>query len=76
VRGLAIGVLVDMAAFLRGLLVGVSLGEESEPVAGALAVIIGLAGTLAIAFEVAKRLHDLNRPGTHYRFMLIPRYNF
>ena len=28
-----------------------------------------------MAFEVVKRLHDLDRPGTHYWYLLIPFYN-
>jgi uncharacterized membrane protein YhaH (DUF805 family) len=75
VRGLVIGVLVDMTAFLSGWLVGVSLGEASEPVAGALVGIIGLAGMVAMACEAVKRLHDLDRPGTHFWYLLIPFYN-
>jgi uncharacterized membrane protein YhaH (DUF805 family) len=72
---LAIGMLVEMASFLSGLLVGVSLGEAPEPVAAVLGGTIGLAGTVMMACEVVKRLHDLERPGTHFWYLLIPFYN-
>jgi len=75
VRCVAIGVLAEMAAFLSGLLLGVSLGEGAEPVAAILGALIGLAGTVVMAFEVVKRLHDLDQPGTHYWYLLIPFYN-
>jgi uncharacterized membrane protein YhaH (DUF805 family) len=74
-RCLAIGVLVEVVALLSGLLVGVSLGEGSEPVAAVLGGIIGLAGTVVMACEVVKRLHDLDRPRSHYWLLLIPFYN-
>ena len=69
VRCVAIGVLAEMAAFLSGLLLGVSLGEGAEPVAAILGVLIGLAGTVGMAgnrtpFGLFK---NLERPGDIFR---------
>jgi uncharacterized membrane protein YhaH (DUF805 family) len=34
-----------------------------------------LVGNLLSALQIVKRLHDLDRPGTHYWFLLIPLYD-
>jgi hypothetical protein len=49
-----------------GALVVVSLGEVGQQVAFLMGAIIGSVGGVAMAFEVVKRLHDLDRPDTHY----------
>src|SRR5262245_21615614 len=74
-RVLAIAVVVQIAAILGGALVLVSLGEAGQQVAFLMGAIIGLVGGVAMAFEVVKRLHDLDRPGTHFWVGLILIYN-
>lgn len=34
-----------------------------------------LVGNFLSALQIVKRLHDLDRPGTHYWFLLIPLYD-
>jgi uncharacterized membrane protein YhaH (DUF805 family) len=52
-----------------------SWGENAEAAALIVGAILGLAGTVVMAFAVVKRLHDLNRLGTQYWYLLIPFYN-
>jgi uncharacterized membrane protein YhaH (DUF805 family) len=40
-----------------------------------LGAIIGLGGAIPLAFQAVKRLHDLDRPGSHYWLFLLPFYN-
>jgi uncharacterized membrane protein YhaH (DUF805 family) len=35
----------------------------------------GIGLTVVYAFQTVKRLHDIDRPGTHYWLLLIPIYN-
>jgi len=37
--------------------------------------IAGIVGSIIYAFQTVKRLHDLDRPGSHYWLLLIPFYN-
>jgi len=37
--------------------------------------IVGIGANILIAFQIVKRLHDLDRPGSHYWLLLIPFYN-
>ena len=38
-------------------------------------LIAGIGGGIIYAFQTVKRLHDLDRPGSHYWLLLIPFYN-
>jgi uncharacterized membrane protein YhaH (DUF805 family) len=61
-------------AFMAGLFMGAT-GATSEA-AEAIGGVIGLGMSVVIAFQVVKRLHDLDRPGWHYWLLLVPLYNF
>jgi uncharacterized membrane protein YhaH (DUF805 family) len=37
--------------------------------------IAGIGGNILYAIQTVKRLHDLDRPGSHYWLLLIPFYN-
>ncbi len=74
-RILVMSMSAHIAAFLAGFLLGGIMGENAEPAALIVGSILGLAAMVAMACEVVKRLHDLDRPGTHYWFLLIPFYN-
>jgi uncharacterized membrane protein YhaH (DUF805 family) len=65
---------VYIAACLASFLLGGIMGENAEPAALIVGSLLGLAGAVAMAFEAIKRLHNLDRPGTHYWFALIPFY--
>src|ERR1039457_202175 len=41
----------------------------------AVMVVVYFAMLVLIAFQAVKRLHDLDRPGSHYWLLLIPLYN-
>jgi uncharacterized membrane protein YhaH (DUF805 family) len=69
---LVIGIIGYGLAFLVGLL----LRESADlSTISAISWIIWLVIAVISAFPVVKRLHDLNRPGTHYWLLLIPLYN-
>lgn len=74
-RTVVISVSASMAAFLAGFLLAGIMGENAEAAALIVGAILGLAVAMMMAFAVVKRLHDLNRPGTHYWYLLIPFYN-
>jgi uncharacterized membrane protein YhaH (DUF805 family) len=74
-RMLAIAILTQIVAFLAGLFLGATMGNDAQQTASVIGGIIGLVGTVVMAFQVVKRLHDLGRPGTHYWLLLIPFYN-
>ncbi len=74
-RTLLISMSVTIVAVVAGFLLGVIMGENAEPAALLVGVILGVAGDVAMAFEAVKRLHDLDRPGAHYWLLLIPVYN-
>jgi len=40
-----------------------------------LGLIISVGSSILMAFQIVKRLHDLNRPGWHYWLLLLPIYN-
>ena len=53
-----------------------AVDAEGDPIS---ILIIGLpilAYLVIGAFQIVKRLHDMNRPGSHYWFLLIPIYGF
>ena len=62
-----------MLAFVVGFMMGMTGSDDTA--ASAVGGIIGLVGTVMIAFAAVKRLHDLGRPGSHYWFFLVPLYN-
>ena len=70
---LLINIIVYIASFILGLVVGASGGDQAT--ASALSLLISIPASIISAFQVVKRLHDLNRPGTHFWMMLIPLYN-
>jgi uncharacterized membrane protein YhaH (DUF805 family) len=74
-RTLAITAATFLVAFVSGLFVGVTIGSSGQELAGIVGSIIGLAGQILCAFQVVQRLHDLDRPGTHYWLLLVPFYN-
>jgi uncharacterized membrane protein YhaH (DUF805 family) len=63
---------ISAVMMLIGAAMGATMGQDAarEPAGG-----VGLAGTVVIAFQAVKRLHDLDRPGTHYWLLLVPFYN-
>ena len=65
-RTLAIIAAVSLLAFVSGFFVGLTMGRGGQAAAGIAGFIIGLAGQILCAFQVVQRLHDLDRPGTHY----------
>ena len=69
----ALSVVANIAAVLLGFAVGSSGGDPAA--VQLLSLIISIPITIVIAFQVVKRLHDLNRPGSHYWLLLIPLYN-
>lgn len=62
-----------VAAFATGmLLAGTDITVESFPAIGPL---ISIPFIVLYAFAVVRRLHDLDRPGSHYWLFLVPLYN-
>jgi len=37
--------------------------------------LVGVGGTVFMAFPIVKRLHDIGRPGSHYWLLLLPIYS-
>ncbi|WP_282753517.1 DUF805 domain-containing protein [Desulfuromonas thiophila] len=70
---LAIAVVGQLISVGIGIAVGSSGGDPEA--AGAIGLIVGIGIAVVYAFQVVKRLHDLDRPGTHYWLALIPIYN-
>ena len=70
---LLINIIVYIASFILGLIVGATGGDQSS--VSALSLLISIPASIISAFQVVKRLHDLNRPGTHFWMLLIPFYN-
>jgi len=70
---LAISVVVQVISFAVGFAIGMSGIDPG--IASLAGFIIGIGGAVVYAFQVVKRLHDLDRPGTHYWLSLIPIYN-
>ena len=50
-------------------------GEIMSIVAFLFYFIISIEGIIIIAFQVVKRLHDLEKPGSYYWLLFIPFYN-
>jgi uncharacterized membrane protein YhaH (DUF805 family) len=68
-----VGVGVGLIAGNTAVTLGVT-PRDRETVA-ILELVMKLAILVVLAFPVVKRLHDLDRPGTHYWPLLIPFYN-
>jgi len=51
-------------------------GEIMNIVAVLFYLIIVIGGTIIIAFQVVKRLHDIEKPGSHYWLLFIPIYGY
>lgn len=60
---------------MNGFFLGLTMGKNTEQPAAVVGSLIGLAGAVVIAFQGVRRLHDLDRPGTHYWLLLVPFYN-
>jgi uncharacterized membrane protein YhaH (DUF805 family) len=43
--------------------------------AGLFVLTVGIGASILYVFQAVKRLHDLDRPGSHYWLLLIPFYN-
>ncbi len=69
----AISVVMQVVSFVIGMAIGASGGDPAT--GGAVGLIVGIGGGVICAFPVVKRLHDLDRPGSHYWLLLIPIYN-
>lgn len=69
----AIAVVGQIISFGIGLAIGASGGDPDA--ATVIGFIVGSGIAVVCAFQVVKRLHDLDRPGTHYWLLLIPIYN-
>jgi uncharacterized membrane protein YhaH (DUF805 family) len=74
-RTLLMGMSVNLVAFVAAFLLRGIAGEHAEPAALLVFYLLTMAGVVATAFEAVKRLHDLERPGSHYWLLLIPFYN-
>jgi uncharacterized membrane protein YhaH (DUF805 family) len=75
-RALAIWAVMMLIGFLIGAAMGATMDQASAlQAADGVGFLIGLACTVVIAFQAVKRLHDLDRAGTHYWLLLIPFYN-
>ena len=70
---LAINVVTFGISFTIGYAIGASGGDTTT--AGVVGFIVGIGASVVCALQVVKRLHDLNRPGTHYWLAYIPIYN-
>jgi uncharacterized membrane protein YhaH (DUF805 family) len=70
---LVIGLIANVLSFILGIMVGSAGGDTST--AQALSLFISIPAAVIAAFQVVKRLHDLDRPGSHYWMLLIPFYN-
>ncbi|MFL6465885.1 MAG: DUF805 domain-containing protein [Bryobacteraceae bacterium] len=74
-RTLAITAAIVLVALVSGAFLGLTMGSNGQQLAGTVGFIIGLAGQILCAFQVVQRLHDLDKPGTHYWLLLVPFYN-
>lgn len=78
---LAVWVAASVLAILGGAFLGgfveASSGDQSaaEAAAGSFGLLLGTGAQILMAFQVVKRLHDLDRAGSHYWLLLIPFYN-
>jgi uncharacterized membrane protein YhaH (DUF805 family) len=63
--------------FGMALVVGAILGlAGADPNAAMpLGILIGFAGDIVIGFQAVKRLHDLDRPGSHVWLLFVPFYS-
>jgi amino acid transporter len=74
-RLLAIAVLTQIVVFAAGVFLRMIMGRSADQVAPLITAVISLAGTVLSASQVVKRLHDLDKPGSHYWLLLVPLYN-
>jgi uncharacterized membrane protein YhaH (DUF805 family) len=75
IRILVINLATLIVAYCLGLLFG-SVAESTDvrPLIPVVALAIGGLSGLLVALQAVKRLHDLNRPGTHFWLLLLPVY--
>lgn len=69
-----IGLALDILLIMSGGL----MGEDDSSVSAVVALIVLASvavGMVVMAFQVVKRLHDLERPGSQYWLLLVPFYN-
>ena len=65
-----------LSYILESILIGSSTDSYTiSSMSSMISLIINLLSVILLAFQIIKRLHDLNRPGTHYWMLLIPLYN-
>jgi len=65
---------VLVGSLVVGLLLGATMGRAGQQLSPVFGALTGLAGAVVMAFQAVKRLHDLDRPGTHYWLLLVPIY--
>jgi uncharacterized membrane protein YhaH (DUF805 family) len=68
--------LVVLALVLAGAALGVSFGRSPSGDPGPFDLIVAIGFYVLAAFQMVKRFHDLDRPGTHFWLLLIPFYGF
>jgi uncharacterized membrane protein YhaH (DUF805 family) len=74
-RLLTLNATIMIAAYCLGLIIGSTFEPNViEQIIPVIALVIGGLGELLIAIQAIKRLHDLNRPGTHFWLLLLPGY--
>jgi uncharacterized membrane protein YhaH (DUF805 family) len=66
-----------VASFFLGVFLAITIDDYQtlDSATDVLGTILGLIFQVVIAFQVVKRLHDLDRPGVHYWLLLLPFYN-
>ena len=74
-RTMAITAATFLVASVTGAFLALTMGGTGQQLAGTVGFIIGLTGQILCAFQVVQRLHDLDKPGTHYWLLLVPFYN-
>ena len=72
-------VVINIGLVIIGLLIGIGMGasgvtEDDEMFQVLDSCIFGI-GVLAVAFQIIKRLQDLDRPAWHYWLIWVPFYN-
>ena len=73
---LAINILTDIVAYKLVVFLGMAMAPTiGAIIVGIIGAIIGVAGMVVSAFQVVKRLHDLDEPGIRYWLLLVPLYN-
>lgn len=70
---LVITVVMYGVSFTAGFMMG--MGGAGENATVFVGFLIGLVAAIIQSFLIVKRLHDLDRPGSHYWLFFIPLYN-